>query len=84
VPRRVEQVVLQGAPVDRERAQHHAVHEHPADEGRGRAFVEAEEAFVPEGGGEAVEGAGEVGGRRGLKADFEGVEGVADWEKGGC
>jgi hypothetical protein len=36
---------------------------------------------VPEGGGEAVEGSGEVGGGCGLQADFEGVEGVADWEK---
>jgi hypothetical protein len=29
-----------------------------------------------------VEGAGEVGGGGGLEADFEGVEGVADWEVG--
>jgi hypothetical protein len=51
VPGRVEEVVLEGAPVDGEGTEHHAVHEHPADEGGRGAFVEAEEAFVAEGGG---------------------------------
>ena len=46
VPRRVEEVVAQQAAVDGQRAEHDAVHEHPANQGRGRALVEAQYAFV--------------------------------------
>ena len=68
---------VQQAPVQRQGAEHEAVHGHPAYEGRGGAFVEAIEAFVAEGLEKAVEGAGEVGFGGCLEADFYCVEGVA-------
>lgn len=73
-----EDVRVEEASVDRQRAEHDRVHEHPPDERRGRALVEGQGAFVAEGGGEAGQGAGEARGGGGLQADFDGVEGVAD------
>lgn len=81
VPGRVEEVVAQQLAVDRQRAEHDAVHEHPADQGRAGALVQAQNAFVADGLGDALERAGEAGAVCGLEADFDGVEGVADWEK---
>ena len=79
VPGGVEQVVAQEAAVDGQGAEHDAVHEHPADQGRGGALVEALDALVAQGLGYALERAREAGGIGCLEADLDGVEGVADF-----
>ena len=55
-------------------AEHEGVHEHPADQGGGGAFVHGEDALMSDGLAETVERAGEAGGGGGLEADFDGVE----------
>lgn len=56
----MEDVLGYEAAVYGEGAQHDGVHEHPADEGGRRAFVEASDALVFERLGDACEGAGEL------------------------
>ena len=78
VPGRVEEVVLEQAAIDRQRAEHDAVHEHPADQGGAGALVQAQDAFVSDGLGDALQRAGEAGAVGSLEPDFDGVEGVTD------
>ena len=78
VPGRVEQVVAQQPAVDCQRTEHDAVHEHPADQGRGGTLVKAEDALIADCLRDALERAGEAGGVGGLETNFDGVEGVAN------
>lgn len=73
-----EEVLVQQAAVEGQRAQHHAVHEHPPDQRWRGALVQPADALVAQRLAQAVDGAGEVRARAGLQAHFDGVEGVAD------
>ena len=75
--KRLKDVFVQEPAVQRQAAEHEAVHGHPADEGRGGAFVDAIDAFFAQGLEDAVEGAGELGFWCGLEAHFYCVEGVS-------
>ena len=68
-------VLINQAAVLREGSQHHAVHTHPADKRRSSTFVEAIDAFFPDGLEEAIERALEL--RVCLEADLNRVERVA-------
>jgi hypothetical protein len=70
---------VENATVECQGAEHDAIHEHPAYEGRGCPFVEPEEAFFSDGDEEALERTGKSCGRAGLQADFDGIERVADY-----
>lgn len=61
-----EDVLGHEAPVDGQGAHEDRVHEHPADEGRGDALVQAEDALIADGLGEALQGPREASSVRSL------------------
>lgn len=75
----VEDILREQAAVDVERAQHDRVHEHPADERRRCALVEADEALIADRLREALQRAAEARCVSSLQADLDGIEGVANW-----
>lgn len=75
---RGEDMVAQETAVDGQGAEHDAVHEHPADEGWRRAFVEPGETFIADGLEDTLERAGEAVGGGGLETNLDGVERMAD------
>ena len=74
-------MVVQQASVQCETPQHQTVHEHPSHKRWRGAFVEARYALFADRLEDAVKWAAELGGCRGLQADFDCVEGVTDWDR---
>jgi hypothetical protein len=71
----LNEVLIDQSSILCERSQHHTVHAHPADERRSSPFVEAIDAFFPDGLEQAVQGTFEF--RVRLEADFDRVKRVA-------
>ncbi len=67
---------------EKEREIRTAVHKHPADQRRRGALVERKDALIAHRLGQTGQRAAEPRGRRRLQPDLDGVERVADCEKG--